>query len=138
MLVLSRKLNEKILLPGTHTAIQVIGIKPGVVRLGIDAPPEVIVLREEIPDRSSEWLPRATPAAPAQEEKLKAVGHLAVNRLKMARAELAILRHQLQSGLLHEAETTLDKLDDDIRALRQRVRSETDAAAPIPLPRKTR
>lgn len=138
MLVLSRKLNEKILLPGTHTAIQVIGIKPGVVRLGIDAPPEVVVLREEIPDRSEEWSPRATPATPPQEDKLKAVGHLAANRLKMARAELSILRRQLQEGMLHEAETTLDKLDDDIRALRQRVRTETDDSAPIPLPRKTR
>jgi carbon storage regulator CsrA len=137
MLVLSRKLNEKILLPGTHTAIQVIGIKPGVVRLGIDAPPEVVVLREEIPDRTCEWSqPRPSPAA--QEEKLKAVGHLAANRLKMARAELSMLRRQLQAGMMHEAETTLDKLDDDIRALRQRVRKETDDSAPIPMPRKTR
>lgn len=137
MLVLSRKLNEKILLPGTHTAIQVIGIKPGVVRLGIEAPPEVVVLREEIPDRSSEW--RAAPkTVPVQEEKLKAVGDLAASRLKMARAELAILRRQLQEGHMLEAEITLEKLDDDIRALRQRVRTETDDRAPIPMPRKTR
>lgn len=138
MLVLSRKLNEKILLPGTHTAIQIVGIKPGVVRLGIDAPPEVVVLREEIPDRTSEWTPRSNPSAPVPEDKLKAVGDLAANRLRMARSELAILRRQLQEGLLHEAETTLDKLDDDIRALRQRVRKETDDSAPIPMPRKTR
>jgi carbon storage regulator CsrA len=137
MLVLSRKLNEKILLPGTHTAIQVIGIKPGIVRLGIEAPPEVVVLREEIPDRSSEWAP-VIKAVPVQEEKLKAIGDLADNRLKMARIELTILRRQLQDGLLQDAESTLDKLDEDIRSLRQRVRRETDDSTATPLPRKTR
>lgn len=136
MLVLSRKLNEKILLPGTKTAIQIVGIKPGVVRLGIDAPPEVVVLREEIPDRSSEWLPPVR-TVPVQEEKLKAVGDLADNRLKMARTELGILRRQLQEGLLLDAEITLEKLDEDIRSLRQRVQNVTHES-PIPLPRKTR
>jgi carbon storage regulator CsrA len=138
MLVLSRKLNEKILLPGTRTAIQVVGIKPGVVRLGIDAPPEVIVLREEIPNRTAEWAPRVQPAPP-QGEPLKAVGDLTANRLKMARAELAVLRRQLQAGLLHEAEATLEKLDDEIRALRVRVQKETERASDTAsLPRKTR
>jgi carbon storage regulator CsrA len=125
MLVLSRKLNEKILLPGTHTAIQVVGIKPGVVRLGIDAPPDVLVLREEIPDRNSEWAKRQR-ATVEGEGKLKAVGDLAALRLKLARADLAVLRRQLQAGLLHEAESTLDKLDEEIKALRQRVEKETE------------
>ena len=48
MLVLSRKLKEKLLLPAIGTAVQVLEIKRGVVRLGIEAPPEVAVLREEV------------------------------------------------------------------------------------------
>jgi carbon storage regulator CsrA len=52
MLVLSRRLHEKILLPGLDIAVQVVAIKPGVVRLGIDAPPEVRICREELLDRS--------------------------------------------------------------------------------------
>jgi carbon storage regulator CsrA len=55
VLVLSRRLNEKILFPATHTSIQVVSIKPGVVRLGIEAPPDVTVLREEIHDRVAQW-----------------------------------------------------------------------------------
>jgi carbon storage regulator CsrA len=137
MLVLSRKLNEKILLPGTHTAIQVIGIKPGVVRLGIEAPPEVVVLREEVPNRTTEWEPPVV-AVPARAEKLTAVGELAAQRLKMARGELAVLRRQLQAGLLEEAEVTLEKLDDEIRALRQRVQQETEHPSETAMPRKTR
>jgi len=48
MLVLSRRLNERILLPTVPAAVQVVSIKPGVVRLGIEAPAQVPVLREEL------------------------------------------------------------------------------------------
>ena len=48
MLVLSRRLNEKLLIPCIRSAIQVLSIQGGQVRLGIDAPPEVAVFREEI------------------------------------------------------------------------------------------
>jgi carbon storage regulator CsrA len=48
MLVLSRRLNEKIVLPGLAITIQVLDVRRGAVRLGIAAPPQVIVLREEV------------------------------------------------------------------------------------------
>jgi carbon storage regulator len=48
MLVLSRRLNEKIVLPGLGVTIQVLGFRRGAVRLGIAAPPEVTVLRQEV------------------------------------------------------------------------------------------
>jgi carbon storage regulator len=54
MLVLSRRLHEKIVLPGIGTIIEVVAIKPGVVRLGIEAPSEVTVLREELQQRQEE------------------------------------------------------------------------------------
>jgi carbon storage regulator CsrA len=54
MLVLSRRPNEKIVLPGLGVTVQVVSVKPGVVRLGIEAPSGVRVLREEL-------LPRPAP-----------------------------------------------------------------------------
>jgi carbon storage regulator len=48
MLVLSRHLGEKILIPGLGITIMVVAIRGNVVRLGIDAPPDVKVFREEI------------------------------------------------------------------------------------------
>lgn len=53
MLVLSRKLNESIVLGGPegaqqHVTIKVIEIRGGSVRLGFDAPPEVRILRTEV------------------------------------------------------------------------------------------
>ena len=50
MLVLSRKLGEKILI-GEDIIIQVVRIQGGKVRIGVDAPEEISVVREEIKDR---------------------------------------------------------------------------------------
>ena len=50
MLVLSRKLGESIML-GDDVVITIVGIGGRQVRLGIDAPPEVKVHREEVYER---------------------------------------------------------------------------------------
>jgi carbon storage regulator len=47
MLVLSRKLNEEIIIAG-QIRVRVIAVKGNQVRLGIEAPPEVSVHREEV------------------------------------------------------------------------------------------
>ena len=54
MLVLSRRLNEKVVLPGLGITVQVLAIRRGAVRLGIEAPPGVTVLREELVDKSQQ------------------------------------------------------------------------------------
>ena len=48
MLVLSRRIEEKIVLPGLGVTVQVLSIKGNVVRLGIDAPQDVKIFREEL------------------------------------------------------------------------------------------
>ncbi len=53
MLVLSRRLNEKILLPSIHTSVEVLDIKGDRVRLGIEAPASVTILREELAARQA-------------------------------------------------------------------------------------
>lgn len=47
MLVLSRKLGEKIVI-GERVVLTVVKVDRNQVRLGIEAPPEVLVYREEI------------------------------------------------------------------------------------------
>jgi carbon storage regulator CsrA len=51
MLVLSRKVGEKIVIPGLKAEIAVVAIKGKAVRLGIVAPVEVAVRRQEVPAR---------------------------------------------------------------------------------------
>jgi carbon storage regulator len=47
MLILSRKIDESILL-GNDIRIKVVSIEKGVVKLGIDAPNNISILREEL------------------------------------------------------------------------------------------
>jgi carbon storage regulator len=56
MLVLTRKLGEKILI-GDDIAIQVVAIEGGKIRLGIEAPRDVAIYRQEL-------LPLAPPSRP--------------------------------------------------------------------------
>jgi len=50
MLVLSRKVGERIQV-GDDVTITVVRINPNSVRIGIDAAPEVVVMREELAER---------------------------------------------------------------------------------------
>ena len=50
MLVLSRKENERLIFPSLGISIEVSQIRGNKVRLGIDAPADVPVLREELAD----------------------------------------------------------------------------------------
>jgi carbon storage regulator len=48
MLVLSRKIGERVLLPDYEVAITIVAVEGNRVRLGISAPAEITVYREEI------------------------------------------------------------------------------------------
>jgi carbon storage regulator len=48
MLVLSRKVGERIVVPESGIVLTVLSIRGGQIRLGISAPPEVAVYREEL------------------------------------------------------------------------------------------
>jgi carbon storage regulator CsrA len=121
MLVLSRRLQEKVLLPTIQTKIQVLAIKPGVVRLGIEAPGDVLVLREEIQDRTAEW---GQPAAPPPARRLR-------------RAGLEVVRQQLQAGRIAEAENIVAKIDEELQMLQERLGLEV-GQAPALSPAKLR
>ena len=59
MLVLSRKLGERVLVPQCGMSVTVVAIEGNVVRLGFSAPSEVGVYREEVWQRmGSEDQPR--------------------------------------------------------------------------------
>ncbi len=52
MLVLSRRVGEKILI-GDEICVTVVRVSQGVVRLGIEAPDKMAIVREEIKDRQT-------------------------------------------------------------------------------------
>lgn len=64
MLVLKRALMERLVI-GSDIFIQVVEIRPGCVRLGVTAPKEVIVDREEIHEaRRRGWQPAVVERSP--------------------------------------------------------------------------
>ena len=52
MLVLTRRPNETIVLPASGVTVRVLSARTNAVRIGIEAPPDVQVLREELLDQS--------------------------------------------------------------------------------------
>jgi carbon storage regulator len=52
VLVLSRRLNEKIVLPELNIILKVVALERGRVRIGIEAPADIAVMRQELLDES--------------------------------------------------------------------------------------
>ncbi len=121
MLVLSRRLSQKIVFPGFQTSVQIVSIKSGVVRLGVDAPEHIAVLREELLDGST--IPEATDGSM----------HLLNNLLNANTVGLALLRRQLTLGNIREMSSTLDKLESNIQNIQQRL-EQLNNKKPAPAP----
>jgi len=136
MLVLSRGPNEKVLFPSINTAVQVVSIKGGTVRLGIEAPPEVTILRAELQDRAAER-GATTPLAEPAESRLRGLRHLLRNRLSVTTVGLGLLRQQARAGLSDEMERTIAKIEEEMHLLRQGLESEA-AQTPSPPPKPAR
>jgi two-component system, OmpR family, response regulator len=115
MLVLARRLNEKILFPGIHAAVRVLDIRRGVVRLGIDAPPDVTILREEVQQRQAAWA-TAPVSAPTS---VPPTARLSDAKLQDASVLLGVARLQLQVGFIEAAQTTLEQARQELEALRR-------------------
>lgn len=121
MLALSRRPGERILFPSLHISVEVVQVKGNSVRIGIDAPPEIAVFREEIAPKSE----AAPPALPARGLTLS---HSQRNKLNSAVLALHVVQKQLEAGLVRNAETTLEHGLKILEALDQEV--ETGKAPP--------
>jgi carbon storage regulator len=61
MLVLSRKVGEEIIIDGV-IRVRIVDVGGGKVRLGITAPPDVTIDRQEIHEKKREWVLNPTVA----------------------------------------------------------------------------
>jgi carbon storage regulator CsrA len=128
MLVLSRRANEKIVFPNLGITVDVLGIKGNAARLGIEAPPHVTVMRDELLAQLSE----AERTALAQVEKRPDLAHAMRNRLNAVNIALHLFRRQCQAGLEEDAERTFDRLMSEFGRLEE----EVSAPRPAPKPAK--
>jgi len=131
MLVLARQLNERIIMPTVPATIAVVAIKPNGVRIGIDAPPEVPVLREEVL-RRGELTPRnllALSEADA-EARLNRVKHLLGHRLKAVALGLDLVRKQIANTGSSELAALLQRMESEVRRLDRQLHALASVSVP--------
>lgn len=125
MLVLSRKENEKILFPHLGIALQILRVGGGKVRLGVEAPSDVSVVRYEIAsdEQISAFAERLKQTARDQ-------NHAVRNRLHSTLLGLCVAQKQLALNKIEDAEQTLEHLLAQMDGLeRELSKSEREAAA---------
>lgn len=117
MLVLSRRPDEKILLPTVPAIIKVISSQAGLVRLGIEAPSHVPILREELCRHDRPLNPTAVSADAGPTPDLQVAVRNRLNNLILG---LTLLRMQLVE-CEPAVRNTLDGIEEELQALRRTV-----------------
>jgi carbon storage regulator CsrA len=113
MLVLSRGRNDKVVFPSLGISVEILRIASNKVRIGIDAPDEISVLRHEIAEQEAHVnrLGGVNPASPAR------LSHAIRNRLHRATMGLHVLHKKVESGDAHDAETMIFKIFNELKAI---------------------
>ena len=103
MLVLSRKEGQEILFPNLGITVEVLRVKGNNVRIGVDAPRSIRILRSELEEDGDKNRPVSGGNLSSVDE------HDLRNRLNAATLSLHILQKQLDAGLFDDAEKSLAK-----------------------------
>jgi len=115
MLVLSRRVDQQIVFPNLDVKLQVLQIKGKVIKLGIDAPPDVPIIRPE----------SANPAQLEGKNSLAAQSgvdrHLLRNRLNAINLGLRLFQKQSALELHEESQVTMQRVIDELQKLDQDV-----------------
>lgn len=140
MLVLSRRQHDSVVFPNLNIRVSILRIDGKSVKLGIDAPESVRVLRHEIADeqsvlelptpRSSERTTIALPAAQSAPSH-SAAFHAIRNRMNVMTLGLHLLRRKLELGDLANADDSIHAALQGLEELEQSVAKLRNA----PLPR---
>jgi carbon storage regulator CsrA len=130
MLVLTRRTNETVVFPGPGVTVRVLSTKNGAVRVGIDAPPDVTVLRGEVLER------QGVRGAPAGGDAAAPVRGLTNRRVETARVGLAEAQRLLAAGHVAEAADVLRRIDEDLALLERRLGGVPGNHPPAATPRR--
>jgi carbon storage regulator CsrA len=113
MLVLSRKEDEKVRFPGLGITVQILRVKGSRVRLGVDAPMEVRIIRDELEDERSDGLPSRTHVIRLPQD----LRHEIRNELNALSIGLHMFKQEMEEGYSEDAEATFDKLVEHLERI---------------------
>jgi len=122
MLVLARRPGQKVVFPGLGITVEILRSNGNVARLGIEAPDDVVVLREEVLE------PGPRPAAPVASARCSEWNE----KLNTVIVRLQRLQARLAAGSLDDPEQQLHQLLGQLGELES---STADAVASGPAPR---
>lgn len=119
MLVLSRKPNQKVVFPNLGVTVAVVSIQGNRVKLGIDAPTDVPILREELTEESSSKRSRRTTID----------RHAIRNRLNTVMLSLHVMQ---QNALIdpHEYDEAINKALSELELLNDELSTPAAASPP--------
>lgn len=121
MLVLTRRAEETLVFPNLGITLSVLRVTGKVVKLGVEAPPDVKVLRSELPLHAEE---------PAEEGSADAETlHRIRNELNAVRLGLRLLQAGIEKGVQPPTADALDRLVDQAANLDRRVAGLTREGA---------
>ncbi len=112
MLILARRENEKVMFPGLGISIEVVQAGANRVRLGIDAPREVRVIRAEL---SHDIYPDQPLADLDLDEDSVRSG------LQSANLAIQLAKNQLRQGLSERAEEALDQAFEYLQQIESKI-----------------
>jgi len=144
MLVLSRRVDQKVCFPGLGITVQILGVKGSTVKVGVDAPLEIRVVREELQDggqRAENASSRPDAARPTPSPRThvirlpKTLRHELRNQLNSLSIALHLFKQQVDAGQEADAEDTFQRLISYLERLSQG--EITAAADPAPAPKRS-
>jgi carbon storage regulator CsrA len=133
MLVLTRRESEKIVFPDVGVTVEIVSLKGNRARIGVEAPRNVRILRQEIAESGAAGDPLRTESRPAT-----SMSHALRNRLQKISIAARLANRQIAAGLVGDAQVTLATLLDELdtinrEAAEQSGRARAVAAAPPPV-----
>lgn len=164
MLVLSRRLQEKIVFPHLNIEVEILGVSGNTVRVGVNAPREILVLRHEVAEKDAAHAAQsgnngspakspptvtaavaqtngdrrsvAAPAAQTNAEPSNARKwvHQLRNYLNTAGLAMQVAQTQMSNGDLADAEAKLQLAMAQLSALEAAISSGPPANAPAAAP----
>lgn len=114
MLVISRREKEKVLFPTLGISVEILRSRSNAVRLGIEAPAEIPVLRHELAEKSSIEL---TPDEDVTRQQLAELAHAVEFRLENASVALNELHERMDNVGDAASQEIILRLYRDLQAL---------------------
>lgn len=123
MLVLSRRENQKVLFPNLGITVEIVGLRGSKVKLGIDAPPEIRIVRSELANQ-----PEAEPVHVAKTISSEQL-HERNNQLNAIMLQVQLAQKLLKRG---EHERAMSMLEGSLSKLKTFDQGSDFASRPIP------